>query len=83
MLTLDALATFFGWCTVLNLALYVFSSVALFSMRGFAMRINRSIFKISEEHFTEVTFDYIARWKLIIITLNFVPYLALKLMLQG
>lgn len=83
MFTLEALATFFGWCTVLNVAFYVLSLIALTAIRGFATRMMMSIFNIDEAQFSKATFEYIARWKLLIIAFNFVPYLALKIMLAA
>lgn len=81
MMTIENLATFFGWCSVLNLAFYVLSIAALAIMPGLVTTMNTKLFQISESTFHAASMSYIARYKLAIIVLNIVPYIALRIML--
>ena len=78
--SIDALAEFFGWCTVINIGIYLLTIVSLTLFRGMALRINARIFSISEEYVSQVSFQYVAAYKLAITVLCFVPYVALKVM---
>ncbi|MEM7611789.1 MAG: DUF6868 family protein [Pseudomonadota bacterium] len=77
---LQTLTTFLGWCTVLNVAFYVFTVLALFTMRDLSTRIGTRIFKVSEADYAKMTLEYVARFKLAVIVLNFAPYIALRIM---
>ena len=80
MNSIDTLATFFGWCTVINLGIYFFSVAGVTLFRGTVLWINTRIFAISEEDVARVSFQYVAAYKLAIIILFFTPYVALKIM---
>ena len=80
MASLDTWATFFGWCTVINIGIYLISVIALAAMRSWAYRINARIFRITEEDLARITFQYVGAYKLAITVLCFAPWLALKLM---
>lgn len=76
----DTLATFFGWCTVVNIGIYLLTVVALAIFRNLAYRINARIFGISEPEVAHITMQYIGHYKLAITVLCFVPWVALKIM---
>jgi hypothetical protein len=78
--SIDTLAIFFGWCTVINLGIYLLTVVSVTLLRGMALRINTWIFAISEEDFSRVSFQYVGAYKLAITVLCFTPYVALKIM---
>ena len=80
MTNVQAWTTFFGWLTIVNMAVYIFSALMLWLMRDFAYRLNARLFGISEEQVAKSSFNYIATYKLLIIVFCFAPWLALKLM---
>ena len=80
MNSIDTLAEFFGWCTVINIGIYLLTVVGLMLFRGMALRINARIFSISEEYVARVSFQYVGAYTLAITVLCFVPYVALKAM---
>ena len=80
MNSIDTLAEFFGWCTVINFGIYLLTVVGVTLLRGMALRINTWMFAISEEDFSRVSFQYVAAYKLAITILCFAPYVALKIM---
>ncbi len=80
MNTMEMITNFFGWCTVLNMGMYLLTIVALITMRGFVVRTNAKIFGIKEDEVARMTFSYVGNYKLAIIVLCFIPYVALKMM---
>lgn len=80
MTSIQAWTAFFGWCTVINIGIYLISVLALAAMRSWAYRVNARIFRVSEDDVARITFQYIGAYKLAITVLCFAPWLALKLM---
>ena len=80
MNSLETAAEFFGWCTVINIGLYLLTVVGLTIFRSPVVRINVRIFMISEEDIIRMAFQYLGHYKLAITILNFVPYVALKIL---
>ena len=80
MNSINVLAEFFGWLTVINFAIYLLTVGGLTLFRDMALRINARIFAISVEDVSRVSFQYVAAYKLAITVLCFVPYIALKVM---
>ena len=69
MMTLDTAATFFGWCTVINV--------------GFAGDMAAKTFGIDRDQAKLVVFSVIQHYRIAVLFLNFVPYLALKIMVAA
>lgn len=80
MTSIESWTAFFGWCTVVNIAIYLITVTALWLMRGFAYRFNAKIFDIGEADVARVSFQYVGAYKLLITVFCFAPWLALKLM---
>jgi len=80
MNSIDTLAEFFGWCTVINFSIYLLTVVSLMLFRGMVLRLNARIFAISEEDVARLSFQYVGIYKLAITVLFFTPYVALKIM---
>jgi hypothetical protein len=80
MNSIDALAEFFGWCTVINLGIYFLTVISMALFRGLIQRINTRVFSIKAEDVSRLSFQYVGAYKLAVIILCFVPYVALKIM---
>ncbi len=80
MLTLTELTEFFGWMLVINVGLMILTVIALVVMRGRIIGIHSHMFGVSEAELPRLYFQYIAGYKIAVIVLNVVPYVALKLM---
>ena len=78
--SIEAWTSFFGWCTVLNVGLYMLTVIALITMRGWVARMNARLFGIPEDEVLRVSFLYVGLYKLAITALCFVPWLALTVM---
>jgi len=82
-MSLDLLATFFGWCTVINagLILLVLLLTAVVNKEGFPFNLIARIFGISMDQVRATHFRVFQQYRFTIVALNLVPYLAFKIML--
>ena len=79
-MTIETLTAFFGWCTLINSGILAFSTVALFIGRKSIPKIHASMFGLQESTLAPAYFQYLAQFKIITITLNLAPYIALKIL---
>ncbi|MEZ5388059.1 MAG: hypothetical protein R3F13_21340 [Prosthecobacter sp.] len=80
MNSLESLTAFFGWCSVLSIGILCLSSIGLILMRSRISRIHSRMFGMSEQDLARAYFQYLAQFKIAVIMLNLVPYMALRLM---
>lgn len=80
MATIQTLTEFFGWCTILNIGIYMLTALALVTMQGWVYRFNAKLFGVSEHDFAPIAVQYLGHYKLAITILFFVPWAALKIM---
>jgi len=78
--TIEVARTFFGWCSVINIGLLAFSTIMLIAMRDFSSRLHAKMFGLDESDALRAYFAYLANYKIAVIVLNIVPWLALVLM---
>lgn len=71
---------FFGWCSVINIALLLLATVFISAFNRFTKTINAKMFNVSMTELDIIYFSYLAYYKLGILIFNIVPYVALKLM---
>ena len=81
MITIESLTQFFGWCSVINIALLTFTTLIILILRGPILTIHSKLFNIKEDKLQLLYIQFIALYKIAIIMLNVTPYIALKLML--
>ena len=55
MNSIEFWTAFFGWCTVVNIGIYLITVIALWLMRGFAYRMNARIFALDEADVARTT----------------------------
>ena len=80
MSSLETLTAFFGWCTAINIGLLTIAAVFLGFMRVPISQIHAKMFGLNEADLSRAYFQYLAQYKIAIIVLNLVPYIALKMM---
>ena len=80
-ISIEQLTAFFGWCTVINIGLLLFSTLMVSLVRDFAINMHSKIFNLHPETLPAMYFDYLGRLKLLMIVFNLVPYLALRIIL--
>ena len=79
MLTINELISFLGWCSVINLSLLVLSSLFIFVFKDFVTGFHSRISGIDKQDLVSMYFQYLGNYKIVIIVLNLVPYIALKI----
>ena len=77
---LQTLTTFLGWCSIINLVILSVASILLSSMRDATASLHSKMFGVSKEDMYRAYVQYLSTYKILIIVLNFVPYLALRIM---
>ena len=79
-MTLAQLAEFFGWCTVINLILMIVSFLMVTFARDRIVKLHAKMFGMNESEVSGAHFQYLGNYKIAILVLNLVPYVALKMM---
>ena len=80
MENLQTITAFLGWCTVVNVGIYLLIALSLMGLREPIKKIHSKISAVPSEKLNELYFNYLGNFKVAIIILNLVPYLSLKLM---
>jgi hypothetical protein len=71
---------FFGWMTLVNLALYVWSAVMCMACKGWIQRVHGKLFGLEPEAINAFLYGYLGVYKIVFIGFNLVPWLALVIM---
>ncbi|TWU42622.1 DUF6868 family protein [Novipirellula artificiosorum] len=79
-MTTETLASFLGWCLVINFSVLVLATLSLVLGGKSVRRIHAQLFPIDEEQLPPIYFQFLANYKLAIFVFNLAPYLALKIM---
>ena len=79
-MNISTIRAFFMWCTVINGAILIFSSVILIFGANFVYRMHSRWFVMPRETFNAVIYGFVGFYKVMFITFNLVPYLALSIM---
>jgi len=74
---IDSITAFFMWCTILNLALLLLSSLMCICAGDWAYRIHSKLFSISKETFNVAIYSFIGLYKVLVFVFILIPYLAL------
>ena len=80
MQNLETLTAFFGWMTVINMGLLIFSTIMLMLLKDFVSRIHGRLFKIPPGELNPLYFRFLANFKVLVLIFNLAPYIALKIM---
>ena len=80
MNSIETLATFFGWCTAINIGIILFG-LLLWSVfhEGIGNR-RAKIFGVTKEEAKVTFFRVFQQYRLAVAVLNVVPYIALEIM---
>ncbi|MBE0536230.1 MAG: hypothetical protein IH624_11230 [Phycisphaerae bacterium] len=76
------LRSFFGWCTVLNVGLLVFTALVLSLGRDWVYRMHSRFYPLPRDTFNVVIYSFIGVYKIVVIVFNLVPYIALSIIGQ-
>ena len=79
VMNLEVLREFFGWCLMINLGIMVFSTVFLVLAGSWASNTHAKMFGLEATWIRQAYFTYLANYKIAVIVLNLVPWIALNL----
>ena len=79
MISYQKLTAFFGWSSVINIAILCVTFFLLVAIRGVVLPIHSNIFGINAEDLAQIYFQWIGDYKTLIIIFNLVPYVSLKI----
>jgi len=74
---IHTLQAFFMWCTIINGALLILSSLICTCARDWVYRIHSKWFGISREAFNVAIYSFIGLYKVFVLGFNLIPYVAL------
>ncbi|MFA3919036.1 DUF6868 family protein [Ruegeria hyattellae] len=78
-MTQDTLTAVFGWMTILNFAVLIFSTVMIVSLKDWIAGIHGRMFDMQPAEMRMVYFRYLANYKILTLIFCLMPWLALKL----
>ena len=76
---MNSLTLFLGWCSVINISILLFSTIALVVARGPVSNIHSKLFGVNQSDLAPLYMQYLGNYKIAIILLNIVPYIALRI----
>jgi hypothetical protein len=74
---IQTLTAFFMWCTILNFALLLLSSLLCLCAADWAYRIHSKWFSISRETFNVAIYSFLGLYKVLVFVFCLIPYIAL------
>lgn len=80
LMNVDFLLSLFGWMTLINFGLLIFSAIILTGFKKQVMRIHGKLTGLDDATLMKAYLYFLAFYKVLIITFNLVPYLALRLL---
>ena len=80
MNSIKTLATFFGWCTVINIGLLLLFLLGTSVFHELFIDLTTAIFRVTQDEATATLFRIFMQYRLAIVVVNLVPYVALKIM---
>lgn len=78
-MTFELLRDALGWCTLINFGLLILWFLFVTLAHGWTYRLHRRWFKLSEEAFDAIHYAGMGLFKIGVLLLNLVPYLALRI----
>ena len=79
-MTMIELRELLGWCTLINIGLLMFSTLAVLGLKNSIIKLHAKLFGVDEQAMPLLYMQYVAAFKLLVIVFNLVPYIALRIM---
>ena len=80
MNSIETLATFFGWCIVINIGSILLAVLIFGVFHEGIGKINAKLFGVTKEEAKATVFRAFQQYRFAVALLNLVPYIALKIM---
>jgi hypothetical protein len=81
MYSLETIANFLGWCSLINIGILLFTTLMIKAFMGPVAKLHSNIFGVPESELPMTYYWYLALYKIAILVFNLVPYLALRIIL--
>ena len=82
-MSLKTLKTFFFWMTVVNFLILMISAFGVVMLTQEMKVLHSKMFHVSPDELSQIYFEYLAWYKLLWLFLNFVPYVAMRIVLAN
>ncbi len=82
-MSLKTLKTFFFWMTVINFLFLTTSTFGVIMLTQEMKVFHGKMFHVSSDKLSQIYFECLAWYKLLWLFLNFVPYVAMRIMLAA
>jgi hypothetical protein len=76
---IPTLTRFFMWCTIINGLLLCAAAIILMAAGDWVYRTHSKWYPMSRAAFNVAIYSFVGGYKILFITLNLVPFLALKI----
>jgi hypothetical protein len=77
---INEVTVFLGWCTVINISIYVFSALFIVLFKSFITGLHSALVGMDASELPSLYFKYLGNYKVSILVFNLTPYIALRLM---
>jgi hypothetical protein len=79
-MNIETLREFLNWCLAINVGIFILSTVNMLLIGGWASKIHAKMFDVDATWVRQAYFGYLANYKIAVIVLVLVPWIALHLM---
>ena len=76
-MNLEIIREFFGWMTLINLGLFTFTAIMCMVAKSWIHSVHGKLFGLSQEAINAFLYGYLGVYKIVFITFNLIPWLAL------
>jgi len=78
-MTLEEIRSALAWCTVINFGILLWWFLFISLAHDWTYRMHRKFYNITVDKFDAIHYAAIAFFKILVLTFNLVPYLALRI----
>jgi hypothetical protein len=79
-MNIETLREFLNWCLAINVGIFILSTVNMKLIGGWASKIHAKMFDVDATWVRQAYFGYLANYKIAVLVLVVVPWIALHLM---
>ncbi len=74
---ISQLTEFFGWMSVINIGLFLFSVIMMAALKKTVGKLHSKLFAVEEQDLYGIYLTVLGQYKILVIVFNIVPYIAL------
>lgn len=79
-MTLDQLTELFKWMTIINIGVFLVTSLGTIAFKRFVCKMHGMIFGIDKDKVPIVLYGYLGTYRIFILVFNLVPYVTLLIL---